>query len=228
MLKTLWTLMRGQAASAAEKLADENALAILDQQMRDAGAGYERAKRALALAVAQSQSEEARVAGLSAQIADLETRVEAAMDRGSDDLAREGAQAVAALEADRDAARQAQSSFLTEQSRLRGVVARLGRRLADLERGRKIARAADAVTRARSGSDPGVTAAVSDAEATLARLRDRQTLEQAAGDAYDALDVQAAPKAIAEKLEQAGCGPRTKPTADDVLARLKARKTTAA
>jgi phage shock protein A len=223
MLKSIFTLMRGQAATAVERIADENALAILDQQMREATAGYERARRGLALATAQSQREDARIAGLETQIRDLETRVEAALTKGAETLAQEGAEAIAALERDRDASREAQARFAAEQARLRIVVDKLSRRLADLERGRRIAKATDAVSRTRSVSDSGSLATVADAERTLARLRERQTLDAAQDDALADMDAQEAPKTVAEKLAAAGCGPRVGATGADVLARLKAR-----
>lgn len=228
MFKTLITLARGRAASAAERLAADNALAILDQQMRDAAAGHERARKALALAQAQAERESARLAGVEAQIADLETRVVAALGQGGEALAREGAQAIAELEADRDAAREALKGFAAEAERLRAKVAAVGRRLADLERGRRIARASDAVGRTRSGMDGSCVATVGDAEETLAKLRERQRLADAEADALDRLDAEAAPKSVAERMAEAGYGSRLKPTAEDVLARLKARAAPAA
>ncbi len=57
MLKTVWTLMRGAAAAAEEEVVDRSALLILDQQIRDAATATERAKRALALAIAQDEAE---------------------------------------------------------------------------------------------------------------------------------------------------------------------------
>ena len=53
MIKMFVTLLRGRAAEAAEAVADQNALPLLDQQIRDAAAALGRARRALALAMAQ-------------------------------------------------------------------------------------------------------------------------------------------------------------------------------
>jgi phage shock protein A len=55
MFKTLLTLVRGSGAAAEAGLEGRNALLILDQQMRDAAVALERAKRTLALAIAQDQ-----------------------------------------------------------------------------------------------------------------------------------------------------------------------------
>jgi len=104
MFKTVVTLFRGSVAAAGEELEDRTALLILDQQMRDAAAAVERSKRTLALAIAQDQQEGRKLEATVARIADLETRAVAALDGGREDLAKEAAEAIAGLEADRDAA----------------------------------------------------------------------------------------------------------------------------
>ena len=97
MLKTLITLVRGRTALVAEELGDQNALLILDQQMRDATLALERAKKALAVAVAQESQEQQRLDATLARIADLETRTIAAIEAGREDLAAEAAEAIATL-----------------------------------------------------------------------------------------------------------------------------------
>ncbi len=57
MIKTVVTLLRGKAFEAEERLADRHALALLDQQMRDAALSADRAKKALAIAMAQDKAE---------------------------------------------------------------------------------------------------------------------------------------------------------------------------
>src|SRR6266404_3255610 len=114
MFKTVLTLFRGSVAAAGEELEDRSALLILDQQMRDAGTAVERSKRTLALAIAQDQQEGRRLDATNARIADLEVRATAALEGGREDLAREAAQQIANLEADRDAAMTARTLFPSE------------------------------------------------------------------------------------------------------------------
>ena len=64
---------------------------------------------------------------------------------------------------------------------------------------------------------------LAEAEATLSRLRERQVEVEAAESAFDALDAATGPIAVAEKLSAEGFGPRLKPNAADVLARLRQR-----
>src|SRR5258708_9115724 len=131
--KTVWTLFRGSVAAAGEELEGRNALLILDQQMRDAATAVERAKRTLALAIAQDQQEGRRLDATNARIADLEVRATAALNGGREDLAREAAEQIAALEADRDAAMTARALFASEITRLRRHLANADARLTDLD-----------------------------------------------------------------------------------------------
>jgi phage shock protein A len=231
MFKTVLTLFRGSVAAAGEELEDRSALLILDQQMRDAASAVERSKRSLALAIAGDQQEGRRLDATNARIADLEVRTTAALDGGREDLAREAAQAIANLEADRDAAMTARTLFASEITRMKRQVANAEARITELDRGRRIARAAEAVRALRRG---GIEAArpyestLPQAENTLKRLRERQIEAQAASDALIELDAATGPLATAEKLAEQGFGPRLKSTADDVLARLNAKRTQAA
>jgi phage shock protein A len=201
-----------------------------DGRHRRAAAAVDRAKRTLALAIAQDQQEGRRLDATNARIADLEIRATAALDGGREDLAREAAEQIAALEADRDAAMTARTLFASEISRLKRHVASAEARINELDRGRRIARASEAVRALRRG---GVEAArpyestLPEAENTLKRLRERQMEAQAADQALIEIDAASGPLATAEKLAEQGFGPRLKSTADDVLARLNAKRTQA-
>jgi len=231
MFKVMMTLLRGKQAEAVEGLADANALTLLDQHIRDASADLDRARRALAIASAQDASEAGRIESVRAKIAGIETRAVAALDGGREDLAAEAAEAIAGLETDLVGANAARASFARETGKLRARTADAERRLAELERGRRAARAAEAVRRLRSrGSETlgGGASSLRDAEATLKRLRERQIEDEAATAAMEAVEGSAGADLVAEKLEDAGFGASTRPTARDVLERLKQRQKTSA
>ena len=231
MLKTIFTLVRGATFRAEEELTDRSALLILDQQIRDAAGGIERAKRALAVAIAQDEAEGKRLETTLARIADLEERTVAALNGGSEELAAEAAEAIAVMEADRDSIREARATFAREIGSLKATVRKSTQRLTELERGRRIAAAAESVRRLKAGSGltaPGGAIALADAEATLRRLRERQFEDAAATNAFEALDTEPSPTTVADKLEAAGFGRRTRPTAASVLERLKQKTGTSA
>ena len=220
MLNLFRTLARGAAARAEEDLFDRNALLILDQQIRETRAALERSRQALAASVAGDKAEARRLAEVEGRAADLEARAVAAIQGGRDDLAGDAAEAIAELEAERDAIRAARTRFAAEVARIRAVVADATRRQAELERGRRIAAAAEMAWRLRVSPAPRDRATLKEAEATLARLR---ALQAEADDTEAALE-EARPGAdIAERLEREGFGPNTRPTPSAVLDRLRAR-----
>ncbi len=229
MFKTVVTLLRGQAFEAEERLADRHALALLDQQMRDAARAIDGAKKALAIAVAQDRAEAQKSAAARESIADLEARAVAALQAGREELAQKAAETIAGLEGDAQAAERARQIFFEEIAKLERHVRNQSARLAELERGRRIARAAQAARLARRGrleEAPCHQATLSEAEATLARLREKQVEACAAEAALDAFDAEASTQDVTETLAEAGFGPPTKPRAADVFARLteKARQ----
>src|SRR5262249_11397564 len=175
-------------------------------------------------------AEEKRIAALRADIKDLEPRATAALDT-REDLANEAAEAIAGLEIDLAAAQASHASFARESAKLRQLVRNGERRLADLERGRRTAQAAEAVRRLRTKGiwTVGTNAsALREAEATLERLRRHQQESEVADAVYEELDSGrgGGPDPLKEKLEKAGLGERTKPTAASVLERLKKTRET--
>lgn len=225
MLKSLLTLVRGTANRAVDRTIDQNALLILDQQIRDCADAIGAAHKALAVAIAQDRREQDRIKKLKAEITDLETRAMAALEAGREDLAAEAAETIAALENEHDAALRAQSGFAGEWQRLRGIVRSAEQRLRDLERGRRTATTNEAVLKLR---DKGLATSeshrntLSEAEATLARVQSRQSDLDQATSALEELETETLPTSVADKLADAGFGAPTQRRAEDVLARLKA------
>jgi phage shock protein A len=225
MFKTMFTLVRGAATAAEGELLARNALLILDQQIRDAAGAVEGGKRALAVAIAHDEAERKRLEATLARIADLEDRTVAALAGGREDLASEAAESIAMMEADRDAIREQCATFAREIAHLKRTTTDAGRRLAELERGRRIAQAAEAVRRlkTRGPARLGGASALADAEATLRCLRERQAEDTAIDASAELLDAGTAADTIATRLEAAGFGKRTRPTTADVLERLRKR-----
>jgi phage shock protein A len=83
--------------------------------MRDAAGALDRAKKALAIAIVIAQ--EGQEGQRQARIEDLETRAVAAIAAERDDLATEAAEAIATLEAERDASLTTRTLFAATVSR---------------------------------------------------------------------------------------------------------------
>lgn len=225
MLKQFLTLIRGQATDTAEAVLDGHAHTLLRQQIRDCAAAVDAARRAVAVAIAQNDQEVQQAERLRVRIEDLETRTVAALEQGKHELAREAAERIAVMEAERESSLDAQRGFSTEIARLKAILKKSEIRLRELERGQRIAVATDQTFKLRNSAfQPGLSA-LGDAEATLTRLRTRQRQMEVADAAMADLETAIDPAIIAEKLTEAGCGTPPKHRADEILKRLAARTT---
>ncbi len=220
MLKQFFALVRGRSYDAAEAVVDRNALVILRQQIRDCAGAIAAARRAVAIAIAQNEQEVAQFKKLVVRIDDLEKRTIAAIEQGQNELAREAAETIAMLEAERDASSEAQKSFSTEIERLKRIIRVSEMRLRELQRGQRIVAAVDSTQRLRESAPGSSLSALKDAEETLLRLRTRQKQIDATAAAMAEMEQSGDPAAVSEKLAAAGCGIPLRSSADAVLERL--------
>ncbi|MBY3345534.1 PspA/IM30 family protein [Rhizobium laguerreae] len=228
MFKLISILLRGRAHDAEQAFADRHAVPLLSQQIRDAAQSIQSARRSVAVAIAQNEQEKGQHATIVARIADLEIRASAALAKGNEGLAREAAEAIAYLEAERDASEKAQSQFTSAIDKLKGIVRASEARLQELQRGERLARATQEAQKLDVVvAGPGL-ATLDDAEETLARLRLRQSQNELTAAALKDMEGAIRPAGIIEKLANAGFGAPLRSSADDVLARLKSRITPAA
>ncbi|NKK03630.1 PspA/IM30 family protein [Rhizobium leguminosarum bv. viciae] len=228
MFKLISILLRGRAHDAEQAFADRNAVPLLAQQIRDAAQSIQSARRSVAVAIAQNEQEKVQHAAIVARIADLENRASAALAKGNEGLAREAAEAIAYLEAERDASEKAQAQFTGAIDKLKAIVRASEARLQELQRGERLARATQEAQKLDVVvAGPGF-ATLDDAEETLARLRLRQSQNELTAAALKDMEGAIRPAGIIEKLANAGFGAPLRSSADDVLARLKSRITPAA
>ena len=223
MYRQIITMFRGHAYTAAEELIDQNALTILRQQIRDSTRSIQISKRAIATAMSQQIQEVEHYENTVQKIADLETRALTAIEKGRDDLAYDAADALAALESEKEASEATQRIFTKEISVLKGQLREAQSMLGELKRGERLATAANSMQgmNERHGADAGAT--LMEARETLARLQKRQLHFRRTAEAMKDLNNVTRADFITEKLAQAGCGEPVKKTAEDVLKRLKSK-----
>lgn len=224
MFKTILTLCRGATHAAEQEFIDNNAHLLLQQQMRDAGKEVAAARQSVAVAIAQNRQEQVQHEKLLARLAELESRTLDAIAQDRQDLAREAAEMIALMEAERDASSEAQSQFADEIARLKANVQSAESKLRELQRGQRIADATSKTQKLRSRSPHTGMSSLSEAEATLNRLRTRQTRMDLTDQALTEMARTGDPQTTIRKLAEAGCGAPQKTSADEVLARLT-RKT---
>jgi phage shock protein A len=225
MIKTLALLMRCAIADNDQAVHDANAIAILKQQIRDAAAALAGARRELAVAMAYHAAELRALHALQSRIDTVSECTRKALADGRENLARDAAVLIAALE-DEHADRQAATGrFADDVDRLKSLVSQGQSRLRDLDRGLQTARAAEAVRRAGTNGRRVVAmskGALAEAEQTLDRLRERHQSEGDFRAALASLELEVTSDAEA-RLKAEGYGHRhTDPQA--VLLRLGTSK----
>ncbi len=189
-------------------------LSNLDRAMLSAGAAHVAARRALAVAIAEEERELRRREALAGKLSDLELRAIEALRAGRDDLAGQAAETIAAVETELTASTQASSRFAAEVTLARREVDAQRRRLADLDRGRRLARVGVALNAApREGVD-----ALTAAESALAKIE---------ADNHDARAIreELAPptERLIEQMADLGFGAPVRVRASDVMERLRAK-----
>jgi phage shock protein A len=187
----------------------------LDRSIAAAASAHIAARRALAVAVAEEARETARREALTLKVTDIEQRAVQAIRAGRDDLALAATETIAAIRTELEASERASQRFAAEVALARREVDSQRRRLADLDRGRRLARVGSALNGAASLSHSGHDC-LSEAETTLQQIN---------ADNADARAIreEMAPQAdrLIERLSDQGFGRPVTVSPADVMARLR-------
>ena len=186
----------------------------LDRVIQAAGGAHIAARRALAVAIAEEEREVRRREALTAKLSDLEQRAVEALRARREDLAGNAAEIIATVETEITASTQASNRFAAEVALARREVDVQRRRLADLDRGRRLARVGVALNTApRDGFD-----ALTTAESALAKVE---------ADNHDARAIreELAPptERLIEQMADLGFGAPVRVRVSDVMERLRAK-----
>ena len=224
MLKHVVTLFRGRSYEAAEAFVDQNALTILRQQIREAGATVKTSRRAVAIAIANQEREENHCKALIAQAKDLETRAIAALESNKEDLAQQAAEAIALLEDEIATSKNALDQYRTEIASFKTQILEAQTQLRALKRGEQLANVANHTERLHAQNPASMNNSLQDAKATLNRLQRNQQQANSVRKTERAMAQTNEPADIAERMAAQGLGEPLKSSASSVLDRLKAKQ----
>lgn len=206
----LFTAIRGGATEVGEAIVDNQAVRILDQEIRDADCALTTAKADLAKIMGKEKLATVRLAELNAKIAELESQAIAAMDKGRDDLALEVAEAIAQVAAQRDAEAGQVKEFSAYTLRMRGDIGKAEARINSLRQQVDRVKARESVQRAQiSVANAGGSAngKIATAASTLSRLQQRQDQTAAELEAQEELAESQSGDDLQRKLREANIIP---------------------
>lgn len=222
MFGTLKTLITGANARAEEKVRDTYSIELIEQKIREAQAGLQAAKATLASLIQRSRAEGRQIEVLETRLKDMTIRTKEALKGGRDDLAGEAAaQAVAEMENELILRRETASRLDTRVLRLRQSVEATSRRIIDLKQGAVAAKAVrqEQNIQKRLNTTLAGQSPIGEAEGLIERVLSRDDPFEES-EILKEIDQGLRRENIGDRLADAGFGPATKVTADDVLKRL--------
>ncbi len=224
MFKTLATLITGANARAEDRVRDAFAIELIDQKIREADASLKAAKATLASLIQRQRSEERQKQALDIRIADMLARAQDALDNDREDMATEAARAIAQMENEATIRAETLNRLDHKVMRLRTSIEAGHRRIIDLKQGAIQARAVrrEQDIQVRLNSTNRGSASVEEAEELIARVLGRDDPFEQSEILRD-IDRDLTHDTLADAMSDQGFGPATRTTANDVLARLKAK-----
>lgn len=225
MISILKTLATGASAKNEARLRNHYALDLIDQKIRETETGLNSAKSTLATQIQRSRSETRQLSALDHRIADVTKRARKAFEVGQSELAQDAAQAIADLENERSLRRATLDALGSQIERLRLRVEKSQRDLVDLKQRALTARSVrteQQASTAIAASLPG--APVREAHALIDEVLDQDSPTEL-DDIFQELDDGISHASIEDRLGQAGFGPKSRISADDVLARFTSKST---
>ncbi|NOD78897.1 MULTISPECIES: PspA/IM30 family protein [unclassified Ruegeria] len=224
MFNTLKTLMNGANARAEDRLRDSFSIELIDQKIREADQNLKAAKLTLASLIQKQRGETRQIETLQARIQDLMDRTRQALADDQQDLVQSAAQAVADLENELALRQQTVDRLEARILQLRHSVQTANRRILDLKQGAISARAVkrEQGLQKRLNRHLGGTSPAEEAEELIARVMSQDDpFEQS--EILREIDAGLDHSTVAQRMEEAGYGPKTRSSAAEVLSRLKAQ-----
>lgn len=203
----LLTLFRGTAHEVGQKAVDANALRILDQEVRDAGAELTRSREELTKLMAQSKLAQQKIEARNGKMAEYVRYIEGALAKGDEALAHDVAAKLAALETE-DKADQATKVQLDQSIvSLKAAIHKAEGQLRGMRQQIDTVKATDAVQRAQAtiaARHAGANSRMGSALESLDRIKARQAETSARIESAEELESSSGDGDLNKRLAAAG------------------------
>ncbi|BCV35358.1 MULTISPECIES: PspA/IM30 family protein [Shewanella] len=226
ILNKILTAFRGGANEVGQSIVDANSTRIFEQEIRDAEKHLTKAKRELTDVMAKEMQASREIDRIKRAIAEHEGYATQALEKGNETLALEVAEKIAQLEMELAEQQTANDSFSAHAARLKDLVKKTERQLADYQRQLSMVKTTESVQKATASITDSFASSNSkllNAKDSLERIKARQQQFDDRLKAAENLEAENSDQSLKAKLAEAGIGEQ-KSNASDVLERLKAKK----
>lgn len=220
------TAIRGGASEAGEAIADNQALRIMDQEIRDADNALRKSKDALTSIIAKRKLADKKTAGLKTSLTEYEGYAMEALDKGDEALATEIAEKLAGLETELMGEEGIAKSFADSEAQLRKSVSQTEANLKRLKQQVDTVKATEIVQKSQAAvaaRHSGAGSSMRSALDSLERLKTKQAERAARFEAASEIAESTEEVSLDAKLKAAGIVGGGA-SGGDVLARLKAKR----
>lgn len=226
IFKKIMTAIRGGASEAGEAIIDANATRIFEQEIRDAGNHLTKAKRDLTGVIAEQMAAKREIDRLTRDITEHEGYATQALDKGDETLALAVAEKISNLETDLATQQQAHDSFAGNADRLKELVKKSERQVAEHKRQLSMVKTTESVQKATSAITDNFSSSNSkllSAKDSLERIKAKQQKFDDKMKAAELLESEDSDVSLQAQLKAAGIGSQDN-SANSVLDRLKAKQ----
>jgi len=226
ILKKIFTAIKGGAREAGEAIIDKNSIRIFEQEIKDAETELAKAKQGLTEVLAKEMQAARKVKSLKEDVAKHEKYASQALEKNNEELALEIAQKIADIQTELDIQVKSQNSFSDHSKRLKDMIKKTSKALADMKRQLVMVKTTDSVQKATtaitqnyaSGSSKLLTA-----KESLDRIKKKQQNLEDRLAVGESMQDDLEGKSLDAKMKEAGIV-EGDDKAQDILARLKAKK----
>jgi len=222
----VFTAIKGVVSETGETIADNQAIRIMDQELREAANEINGAKTELTNIMAKRKGLERKVDELGQKITEHEGYAGTAMEKNDENLARDICERIGGFEAQLEIEKSMLQSFANSEQTLKSNLKKAEGRLKHLKQQQDVIKATEAVQKAQSSvasKFSGSSSKMGNAMSSLDRIRKRQQERSDRFTSADELAVEESGDDLDLRMKEAGIGGNASKT-DDIMARLKAKK----
>ncbi|MDX8377518.1 MAG: PspA/IM30 family protein [Mariprofundales bacterium] len=219
------TAMRGAANEAGEAVVDNQALRILDQEMRDAQDELRKAKQSLTEVMAEKMAVDRKVNELSKATQEHESYATQALNKGDEALALEIAEKMAEFANDLEAQKELQAGYASNIKQLKRSITETARNIKTMQREISVVKTTEAVQKANEAASARFAdsnSSMRSATDSLQRIKERQQKRSDRFKAAQELDKTSSGTDLKDKMKAAGII-EGNASANSILANLRAK-----
>lgn len=226
LLQKILSAFRGGVREVGEAIVDANSTRIFEQEIRDAEHHLRQAKQDLTQVMAKEMQSQRDVERLKRDIQEHEGYASQALAQANESLALDIANKIAQLEQQLSEQTDALTSFSQHGARLKELVKKTERQLADYNRQLTMVKTTESVQKASAAITDNFASSNSkllNAKDSLDRIRARQQDNDDRLKAAEALEAENSDQSLKARMQAAGIGEPAN-SAQSVLERLKAKQ----